>query len=178
VFVRPQRGVSAEVLQSRILRAGLDPDIGVQTPSQLATSVAHDIKKQLTAFWAAQRALVVVAFVAVLSTLLLVGVQRRRELATLVAVGMRSGQLGRMVVLEAGVVALVGAILGPLAGVGMFEASRQILPIFIGFHDPFHLDLNAILLYAPITVAVVLVASVLPAWRASRVEVIPALQYE
>ena len=80
--------------------------------------------------------------------------------------------------LEAGIVALVGAILGPLAGVGMFESSRQILPIFIGFHDPFHLDLNAILLYAPITVAVVLVASVLPAWRASQLEVVPALQYE
>jgi len=178
VFVRPQRGVSADELRSRIAGAQLDPDIRVQTPARLAKLVANDVSTQLAAFWAAQRALVAVAFVAVLSTLLLVGVQRRRELATLVAVGMRSGQLGRMVSLEAGIVALVGAILGPLAGVAMFEASRQILPIFIGFHDPFHLDLSAIVLYAPITIAVVLLASVLPAWRASQLEVVPALQYE
>jgi len=178
VYAQPQRGVSPETVRRRILSAGLDRDLRAETAEELARIFSGDIGKQLAAFWAAQRALVVMAFVAVLSTLLLVGVQRRRELATLVAVGMESGQLARMVVLEAGVVAAVGAVIGPLAGLGMFEASRQVVPIFIGFHDPFRLDLSAWFLYAPVTVAVVLAASALPGWRSSHLEVVPALQYE
>jgi putative ABC transport system permease protein len=178
VFVQPAPGVGGETLRSRILAANLDPDLQVHTAPRLTKLVVGDVTRTLDAFWAAQRALVMVAFIAVLSTLLLVGVQRRRELATLVAVGMESRQLARLVMLEAGVVAVVAAVLSAFGAVGMFQATRQVLPIFIGFHDPFRLDFGALVFYAPLTIAVVLLASTVPAWRASRLEVVPALQYE
>jgi putative ABC transport system permease protein len=150
----------------------------VQTPAQLAAKVSADVSKQTAAFWALQRGLMLVAFVAVLSTLLLVGVQRRRELAMFVAAGMEPGRLARMVLLEAAIVGVVGSAMAIGAGIGMFEATRQTLPIFVGFHDPFRLDLGALAQYIPLTVAVILAAAVLPAWRTRRLDVVAALQYE
>ena len=150
----------------------------MQTPVQLASSVSADVRSQLAPFWALQRGLLVVAFVAVLSTLLLVGVQRRRELGLLAAVGMRPSELFGMVMSEAAVVALIGVGLGILGAVGQYEASRQVIPIFIGYKDPFRLAGGSVLVYGPLVALVVLAAAALPAWRTSRMEVVGSLRYE
>jgi putative ABC transport system permease protein len=178
VTLRPKPGVTVDELSREVTAAGLDPDLQVQTPAQLASSVSADVSSQLAPFWALQRGLLVVAFVAVLSTLLLVGVQRRRELGLLAAVGMRPSELFRMVMSEAAVVAVVGVVLGIVLAVGQFESSRQVIPIFIGYKDPFRLAGGSLLVYGPLVVFVVLVAAALPAWRTSRLEVVESLRYE
>jgi putative ABC transport system permease protein len=178
VTLRPKPGVTVDQLSREVTAARLDPDLQVQTPAQLARSVSADVSSQLAPFWALQRGLLVVAFVAVLSTLLLVGVQRRRELGLLAAVGMRPSELFRMVMSEAAVVAVVGVVLGVVLAVGQFESSRQVIPIFIGYKDPFRLAGGSLLVYGPLVVFVVLVAAALPAWRTSRLEVVESLRYE
>ena len=110
-LARPTPGTSVAELARRINAAKLDPYLQVHTPSQLADDSADDLANQLASFWAIQRSLLLVAFVAVLSTLLLVGAQRRRELALLAAVGMQPGEMARMVVSEAGMVAAAGVAL-------------------------------------------------------------------
>jgi putative ABC transport system permease protein len=149
-----------------------------QTPDQLAQQISNDIKGIFSSFYAIQRALLLVAFVAVLATLLLVAVQRRRELALLAAVGMRPSELGRMVVLEAVAVGVVGTVLGTVFGVGMYAALHLVLPVFIGFHDPFRLDLSSVPAAGVVVTLIVVVAAAWPAWRTSRVEVVENLQYE
>jgi putative ABC transport system permease protein len=178
VELRPGPGVTLDRLAQEVSTAGLDPDLQVQTPSELATNVSADVRSQLAPFWALQRGLLVVAFVAVLSTLLLVGVQRRRELGLLAAVGMRPSELFAMVMSEAAVVAVIGIGLGILGAVGQYEASREVIPIFIGFKDPFRLAGGSLLVYGPLVALVVLAAAALPAWRTSRLEVVGSLRYE
>src|SRR5207302_3233791 len=117
----------------------LAPALRSQDPATLARMISDSIKGSFNSFWAIQRALLLVAFVAVLATLLLVAVQRRRELALLAAVGMRPSELGRMVLFEAATVGIVGTVLGAVFGIGMYLALQQVLPIFIGFHDPYRL---------------------------------------
>jgi putative ABC transport system permease protein len=178
VALRPRSGVTLDQLAREVRAAGLDPDLEVQTPAQLAGSVSDDVRSQLAPFWTLQRGLLVVAFVAVLSTLLLVGVQRRRELGLLAAVGMRPSELFAMVMSEAAVVAVVGIGLGILGAVGQYEASREVIPVFIGFKDPFRLAGGSVVVYGPLVALVVLVAAALPAWRTSRLEVVGSLRYE
>jgi putative ABC transport system permease protein len=178
VSLQPRPGVTVDQLAREVTSAALDPDLQVQTPAQLASSVSADVRSQLAPFWALQRGLLVVAFVAVLSTLLLVGVQRRRELGLLAAVGMRPSELFAMVMTEAAVVAVIGVGLGVLAAVGQYEASRQVIPIFIGFKDPFRLAGGSVLVYGPLVAVIVLVAAALPAWRTARLEVAGSLRYE
>jgi len=178
VELEPAAGVSPSALAAAVRRAGIDPRLQAQTAPDLATRISRSINAQFASFWALQRGLLLVAFVAVLSTLLLVGVQRRRELALLSAVGMAPVELGRMVVAEAVAIGVVGTVFVFGAGTGMYFALNQIVPIVVGFKDPIRLSLPAIPLWGVVATAVVVAAALLPAWRTSRVEVVENLQYE
>jgi putative ABC transport system permease protein len=178
VVAHPASGVSIDDLAARIRGAGLDPFLQVRTPQDLADAAADDIGNQLASFWAIQRSLLLVAFVAVLSTLLLVGAQRRRELGLLAAVGMRPSEMARMVVSEGGIVAVAGIVLGIFAGVAMSVGLVFATVILIGYEDPLRFNLPSLLPAGIISVVVVFLASTFPALRTSRLEVVEALQYE
>ena len=149
-----------------------------QSPARLAELISDDIRGQFASFWALQRAMLLVAFVAVLSTLLLAGIQRRRELALLAAVGMRPDEMARMVLAEGVVVAVVGTVFAVGVGLAMFTAFHLMVPIIVGFRDPFRVDLSAVAIYGALATVIVLLGAAWPAWRASRLEVVEALQYE
>ncbi|HWW54902.1 MAG TPA: hypothetical protein VNY84_14080, partial [Acidimicrobiales bacterium] len=60
----------------------------------------------------------------------------------------------------------------------IYLAMYFVVPILIGFKDPFRLDFGSVAVYGPISLAMVLAAAIWPAWRTAHVEVLPALQYE
>lgn len=178
VNVVPKPGVSDEQLKAEILGANLDPDLRAQTAAELAADISDGVAEQLASFWALQRALLATAFVAVLTTLLLVGVQRRRELGLLAAVGMQPRELARMVLTEATVIGVAGAIAGVLVAIPMFGAMLLIAPVLIGFSEPFIIDPMSAIVYGFVAVLVAVLGAAWPAWRTSRIEVLSALQYE
>ena len=178
IYLRPATGVSPEELAGRVQAAGLDPDLLALTPAGLAESVAGDIKGFLDPFWALQRGLLLVAFIATLSTLLLVGVQRRREQGVLGAIGMGPRQLAAMTLVEAGAIGVAGTVLGAVASVGTYLALSFVSPILTGLRPPFSFDPTAPLAYGVLTTLFVLAGAALPAWRTARLDVVAALQYE
>lgn len=178
VNVEPVPGTSADQLAATIRSANLDPSLRVRTASELSAEVADSVEKQIAPFWALQRGLLVMAFIAVLSTLLLVGVQRQRELGLLAAVGMRPSELARMVLAEAGGVAIVGVVLGALSSMAMLQALLLVTPVMLGYKNSYTLDVTSIVVYGAIGIVVAVAAAALPAWRTARVEVLQALQYE
>jgi putative ABC transport system permease protein len=178
VQLRVAPGATADQVVDAVYAAHLDPALRARSPQVLARTISKDIEGSFSSFWAIQRALLLVAFVAVLATLLLVAVQRRRELALLAAVGMRPSELGRMVVLEAVAVGVVGMLLGAVFAVATYIALHLSLPIFIGYHDPFRVNPSSLPAAAILVIVVIVGAAVLPAWRTARVEVVENLQYE
>jgi putative ABC transport system permease protein len=178
VTLRPAPGVSPVSLAAALRSAGIDPRLQAQTAPELATRISDQINAQFSSFWALQRGLLLVAFVAVLSTLLLVAVQRRRELALLAAVGMTPAEMGRMVVSEGVAIGVVGTLLVTVFGTGMYFALQQVVPIMVGFKDPFRLALPAIPVWGLVATVIVVAAASLPAWRTAHVEVVENLQYE
>lgn len=178
VFVRGRTGVSPDALAATIRRAQLEPGLVVQTPGQFLAALATSVRAMLGPFWTLQRALLVVALVATLSTLLLVGVQRRRELGTLAALGLSPRALARMTLTEAAVVGAVGGAFGLASGavnvVGMLSDA-----VFItGASPAFNFDVAAAARYALLALAVVVVGAGWPAWRTSRLQVVDALRHE
>jgi putative ABC transport system permease protein len=169
--------VSVSTVAARASRAHVSSFLTFSTPSQALGDSISSASGQITGFWALQRALLGVSFVSVLSTLVLVGIQRRREFGLLNAIGMTPGELFSMVVAEALVVALVGAVLGILVGFVLLEALLNATPLFVGYHDTYILDLGS-LVYAPVSVAVAVAAALWPGWRASRLPILEALQFE
>lgn len=178
IYLRPKPGVSADDLAERVNAAHLDPDLTAKTSAQFVDALSKDVRGQVAPFWALQRALLFVALVATVSTLLLVGVQRRREMGMLAAVGLGPDGLARMTLLEAAALGIAGTLTGALFSLPLFEALRDINALAFGIRAPFRLAVAGPVVYAAIVVAVVIAGASLPAWRASRLEVVEALQYE
>jgi putative ABC transport system permease protein len=178
VALRVAPGATVDQVEREVRSAGLDPAMTAQSPQTLARKISEDIKGSFSSFWAIQRALLLVAFVAVLATLLLAAVQRRRELALLSAVGMRPSELGRMVVLEAIAVGVAGTVLGSLFALATYYGMHLAVPVFIGYHDPFRVNPSSLPAAAVVVVGIIVAAALLPAVRTARVEVVENLQYE
>jgi putative ABC transport system permease protein len=178
VMVQPAAGVTDAELIAAIEAAELDPALQIRDTGQVIERVNDEIADQLATFDAIQRGLLAMSFIAVLSTLLLVGIQRQRELGMLAAVGMTPGEIRRMIVAEAGVVAVLGVLVTAVFALVQYLALILIVPVIIGYKDPYIVDEGAIVIYGGIAVAVALVASLYPAHRAARVEVLEALRYE
>jgi ABC-type antimicrobial peptide transport system permease subunit len=119
------------------------------------------------------------AFAAVAITLATVGLygviaygvsQRRREFGIRVALGARRGQIARLVVGEGGRIALVGAILGIL---GAVASSRFIASLLF---DVSPRDASVLGLVCVGLVAVAILACLVPARRATRVDAAEVLR--
>lgn len=178
VQVTPEPGVTTSELDARIEAAALDPDLVSYDTEELAANFVESIGTFVTPFTALQRGMLVVALIAVTSTLLLVGVQRRREHGLLLAVGMAPVGLGRMVLTEAGIVGIAASVLGTIAGVATYVAMIWVSPLFTGLSAPFRFDLVAPLVYGGVGLVFVLIGAALPAWRTAKLDPAVALRYE
>lgn len=177
-IVRVAEGATPEAVARRIREAGLDPHLDILTPAKQVAAAGDDLGTFFEPFWALQRALVLVAFAAVLFTLLLAAVQRRREHGLLAAVGLSPGGLGRLVLVEAAAVAVVGTFLGTVVGLVMLGAFVEAFFLSVPYRVPFAPDLTAPLVYGLVALGVLGAAAAWPAWRTSRLQVVEALRYE
>jgi ABC-type lipoprotein release transport system permease subunit len=125
-----------------------------------------------------QRALLAVLFVAVLSSLLLAGVHRRRELSLLGAVGAEPRDLARLLLVEGAVVAGVAVAMSAVLGPIMQWAMQQLSPFVIGFRNPLTFDWPALVGVSALAVVVAGGGALVPARRAARVEGLDALRWE
>ncbi len=117
---------------------------------------------------------VIIALVGVANTLSLSVLERRRESATLRAIGLRRGQLRQMLAIEGVIIALVGAVLGAAlglaygwAGSALLLGSSGGLTLVIPWRD--------LALVLAVAVAAGLLASVLPSRTATRTPPVAAL---
>jgi putative ABC transport system permease protein len=178
VVVKGERGVSDAELLERIRAARLDRGLLVEGREEVLARNAKAIRDQLSTLDAIQRGLLVMSFVAVLSSLLLVGIQRQRELGMLAAVGMTPHELRRMVLWEAALVAVLGVLATGVAASAQYWALNAIVPVIIGYRDPLVIDPGSFVVYSLIAVATAVLAALYPARRAGQVEVLDALRYE
>jgi putative ABC transport system permease protein len=119
---------------------------------------------------------IIIAGIGIANTLALSVFERTRELGLLRAVGETRAQVWGMVTLEAILVAVLGAILGIAIGVGFGVAVASVVPEdFISILDIPYTSLVVVLIVAILLGAV---ASLYPAWRASRLNVLEAVAFE
>ena len=74
--------------------------------------------------------------------------------------------------------AVLGVAVASVLATVMALALSAVTPLIIGWENPIRLAFTAIPLYGTITVALAVAGAALPAWRASRVQVVEALAYE
>jgi putative ABC transport system permease protein len=118
---------------------------------------------------------VVVSLFGMVNTLVLSVFERTRELGMLRAIGMTRRQARRMIRHESVITALIGAALG--IGLGVFLAALATQAI--GEQDvPLSLPVAELVAFTVVAILAGIGAAILPARRASRLDVLDALHYE
>ena len=106
------------------------------------------------------------------NTLVLSVFERTREIGMLRTIGMTRRQARQMIRHESIITALIGAALG--LGVGTALATL----VMVKWHLPISIPVNTLFTFTLIAVLAGVGAAVMPARRASRLNVLEALQYE
>jgi len=119
---------------------------------------------------------VLVAGLGMVNTFSMSVLERVREIGVLRATGMTSRQVWGMVVIEAGMLGLVGAIVG--AAIGLLVGALLVAWSSAGFGFVFDPPWPSILLAACFGFLISLLASIYPAGVASRISIVRALQHE
>lgn len=178
VSLRPADGVSEAELLSTVRDAGIDAELRGRDSLTLADDIADEVDKSFASFRIMQQALLVVLFAAVLSSLLLAAVQRRQEMAILGAVGADPPSLARLLLVEAGLVALAGIAMSLVMGPITLYALNKVVPFIVGFRNPLVFNWLSLFTAGAGALVVVFLGAAWPARRAARVEVLKALRYE
>jgi putative ABC transport system permease protein len=117
-----------------------------------------------------------IAVLGIVNTLVLSVLERTRELGMLRAIGLRRGQTMRMITVESVVISLFGSLLGIVVGAGLGAAVVRALKDK-GISElslPWGLMVGYLIAGAIVGV----VAAVIPAIRAARLNVLNAIAYE
>jgi len=101
------------------LRTAVGPGIRVEPPGALGAEIALATRSVSFLLWLLSLLVVLVAMFLLYNAIAMTVAQRGQEIALLRSIGMRSGDTVRLVLLDAGVIGLVGALAGVLFGLGM-----------------------------------------------------------
>lgn len=183
VMARLKPGVTVE--QARAELAALVPQLQREQPgvkdawSVRLRSLSRSYGDDETVLWLMLGAVffvLLIACVNVANLLLARAVVRSRELAVRSALGAARGQLMRLLLGEAALLALGGAVAGlGLAQLCMLGFQQAVVHATPPYWMHFALDARAIVYTAGLAVLACLTAGLLPAWRLSRPEVTSVL---
>jgi putative ABC transport system permease protein len=151
------------------------PDAKIQTAEQFKDAQAKDINLTLNVLYGLLGLSVIISLFGVVNTLVLSVFERTRELGMLRAVGMTRRQVRRMIRHESIITALIGGTLGILVGVFLAVLTTQALSdegIVLA------IPWKTILVFVLATILAGMLAAIMPARRASRLNILKALQYE
>jgi putative ABC transport system permease protein len=164
------------------VRAGVDrvikdlPTVTAKDPGQFAQEQRSQINLFLYFIYALLGLAVIIAVLGIINTLALSVIERTREVGLLRAVGLSRRQLRRMVRLEAVVVAVLGAALGVAMGL-VFGVALQRAIADQGV-DVLSVPWGQLVLFVLLAAVAGVLAAVLPARRASRLDVLRAIGTE
>ncbi|MFI1411910.1 ABC transporter permease [Streptomyces sp. NPDC020707] len=177
LYVNAASGTSADTLRTALDKT-LDPypQVQVRDLADYKKLIHDQIAVLLYLVYALLGLAIVIAVLGVVNTLALSVVERTREIGLLRAIGLGRRQLRRMIRLESVVIAVFGAVLGLALGLVWGVCVQQVLALqgMKAFAIPW-----ATLIAVVVGSAVVgMVAALLPALRASRMNVLAAIAHE
>jgi putative ABC transport system permease protein len=151
------------------------PNAKLQTGDEFIANLTAWLSDVMKLFYVLLALSVIVSLFGMVNTLVLAVFERTRELGMLRAVGMTRRQARRMIRQESVITALIGAALGLPLGVGLAALVTQSLS---EYGVTFSLPVGTLAVFTVVAILAGMLAAIAPARRASRLNVLSALQYE
>ncbi|HEY6532032.1 MAG TPA: FtsX-like permease family protein [Acidimicrobiales bacterium] len=177
VFVKLASGVSLEQGRAAIESVtDAYPNADVQTKQEFADAIVGQITQLVVLVYALLGLAIIIALIGIVNTLALSIFERTRELGLLRAVGMSRSQLRTSVRYEAVIIALLGTFLGLVLGLVFGVA----LVVALGDNGSADLTIPVSQLVVVVILAIIAgaLSAILPARRASRLNILHAIQTE
>ena len=177
VSVNAAEGTSPDELGTALEEVVADlPIVTVQNQEDFTEAQRASVNTLLYLIYALLGLAIVIAVLGIVNTLALSVIERTREVGLLRAVGLSRRQLRRMVRLEAIAIAVLGAVLGIVMGLVFGVVLQQALA------DQGITDLAVpvwqLVLFVVVAAVVGVLAAVLPARRAARLDILKAIMTE
>jgi putative ABC transport system permease protein len=153
------------------------PNLSVLSNTELKGVVEEQVNQQFGIFYAIVGVAIFASLFGIINTLTMSVIERTREIGVLRALGASRWQVRRSIADESVVIGLIGALLGIAVGAGLGAALLQGLAAGIpGVEYRPPLATMAAVAFAGVLLG--LLAAILPARRAARLDVIRAISYE
>jgi putative ABC transport system permease protein len=152
------------------------PIVTVKDQQEFAEEQRAPIDQLVLMIFALLGLALLIAVLGIVNTLALSIIERTREVGLLRAIGVSRAQLRRMVTLESIVIAVLGAVLGVVMGIGfgvalmhaLREEGLEVIDVPTG----------QLAMFLVVSLFIGVLAAVLPARRAARLDVLEAISTE
>ncbi len=151
------------------------PIVGVYDKAEFSDQIREQVNQLLYMIYGLLALAIVIAVIGIVNTLGLSVIERTREIGLLRAVGMSRAALRRMIMLESVTIAVLGALLGMALGVVIGVLLQRALSDDL---TSLGLPLGQLGVFLVIAIVVGVLAAVVPAIRAARLDVLDAIAAE
>ncbi len=176
VLVKLDKGANLPAVQRRVAVALRQfPEARARSQKQIKDEQGKSVTQVLSLFYALLAMSVIISAFGIVNTLTLSIFERTRELGLLRAVGMTRRDVRRMVRYESVITAVFGALLGLVLGVFF---AFVVIKALESEGLKFSLPIVQIVSFLAFATLIGVLAAILPASRASRLDVLRAISYE
>lgn len=168
------------------------PDLYARDWMQMNKNILFALKTEKVVMFIILTLIVLVAAFGIASTLFMVVMEKTRDIAILKTMGARSGSIMKIFVLEGLIIGVIGTVLGVLSGLLISFNLEPIIDlvqkitgknffskeIYYLDHFPSHVVMSDVLIISVTAVLISFLATLYPAWQASRMLPAEALRYE
>lgn len=166
------------------IREVLPPTIYITTWMELNRALFSALKLEKTILFLTITLIVIVAALNIIATLILMVMEKTRDIGILMAMGATAADIRKIFFLQGAMIGALGTTAGVLLGLGWcwaantFELIRIPVDIYQISFVPFRLRGPDLALIVGVALGISLVSTLFPARRASRVDPVTALKYE
>ena len=178
VFLKPPAGLSLKRVVAEMDAAGFSQPLKVVNAKGYRVSVVDGESRFLAPLNTLKYGLLAIAFISVSSTLLLLGIRRRREIALIQALGATPNKVFAVTTLEAVIASATGALLGAVVSVPIIATVGRAAIVDVGSVTPLIFPMSEAIGYAILAILAAVLAAVVPAWKTTQAALAPQLRDE
>jgi putative ABC transport system permease protein len=165
VFIKPAATSTVDHIAAEVRSSYFNQPVRAVDAAGYRAAVVSGESRFLAPLNTLKYGLLAIAFVSVSSTLLLLGIRQRRQLALIQALGATPSKVFAVTTIEAVVASAAGALIGGVLSIAIIDAVRQAAVVDVGSVTPLIFPFAEATGYAALAMLAAVFAAVIPAWK-------------